>query len=129
MSRKTLFRLAAVAVVLAVLFGVSSMRTAIDEARNLRGLRIEDARDECKDRVRVTRALLERGNAKATTGDDPCAAAEMLATARQQAELAAAACRPVTNGDTMLTGPAARENLAELHRRYSINCEAAGDTD
>ncbi len=124
MTRKTFFRLVAVSVVLAVTFGVSSFREAMDEARGLRGLRIEDARQACKDRVRVARALLERGTAKATS--DPCAAAEMLASAHQQAELAAVACRPVTNGETMLTGPAARDNLARLQRDYSATCKATG---
>ncbi|MBC8292831.1 MAG: hypothetical protein H8E45_06650 [Proteobacteria bacterium] len=125
MTRKTFFRLVAVSVVLAVIFGVSSFREAMDEARGLRGLRIEDARQACKDRVRVARALLERGTAKATSGD-PCAAAEMLASAHQQAELAAVACRPVTSGETMLTGPAARDNLARLKLDYSAACKATG---
>ncbi len=44
MTRKTFFRLVAVSVVLAVAFGVSSFREAMDEARGLRDLRIEDAR-------------------------------------------------------------------------------------
>jgi hypothetical protein len=126
MTRKTFFRLAAVSVVLAVAFGVSSFREAMDEARSLRGLRIEDARQECKDKVRVARALLERGTAKATRGGDPCAAAEMLASAHQYAELAAVVCRPVTSGETMLTGPAARDNLARLQRDYSAACKATG---
>ncbi|HIF62577.1 MAG TPA: hypothetical protein EYG16_05450 [Deltaproteobacteria bacterium] len=126
MTRKTFFRLVAVSVVLAVAFGVSSFREAMDEARGLRDLRIEDARQECKDRVRVARALLERGTAKATSGGDPCAAAEMLASAHQQAELATVICRPVTSGETMLTGPAARDNLARLQRDYSAACKAIG---
>jgi|GEM_PF-1985254 hypothetical protein len=126
MTRKTFFRLVAISVVLAVAFGVTSFREAMDEARGLRGLRIEDARQECKDRVRVTRALLERGAVKATSGGDPCAAAEMLTAAHQQAELAAVICRPVTSGETMLTGPAARDNLARLQRDYSAACKATG---
>lgn len=126
MTRTTFFRLVAVSVVLAAAFGVSSFRGAMDEARSLRGLRIENARQECKDRVRVTRSLLERGTAKATSGGAPCAAAEMLASAHQQAELAAVACRPVTSGKTMLTGPAAKDNLARLQRDYSAACKATG---
>ena len=131
MTRKTFFRLVAISVVLAVAFGVTSFREAMDEARGLRGLRIEDARQECKDRVRVTRALLERGAVKATSGGDPCGGAAVvffvvLTAAHQQAELAAVICRPVTSGETMLTGPAARDNLARLQRDYSAACKATG---